>query len=234
MANEANNMCFLTKEVFPEYRSEPARFTTWFLRITVVLFGFWLVVFFCGMPVTFYIEGSIPGRKIALFSVCYYPVILWLIYRSMRYVLTIRKKAVAHIRINKDGIFYDKIDGSVTGIRYQDLGPSSDPRRTDDMFTWRHSGRTSVWVCVHGNEQAINFQTDAIHSYYARNTSELRNYFIYGVSIFRPDIRMSPDIKIYLSDVLNSTKSANYSGLITFGLIAVICLVILCIPFWTA
>ncbi|RQP16521.1 MAG: hypothetical protein EAS52_11595, partial [Parapedobacter sp.] len=119
-------MSVLTKDNFPEIKSEPNWFWTWCIRILFFpLFGL-LVLSFYITPFLFYIDGTIEGGQLFAFGIIYYPIVIWLGYIAVRYLKRIKSKAVRRITVNREGIFYEQIDGTVETLLYSQLEVSSD------------------------------------------------------------------------------------------------------------
>src|SRR5690606_23727209 len=196
-------MSVFTKDNFPEIKSEPNWFWTWCIRIVFFpLFGS-LVLCFYITPVLFYVDDMIEGGQLFAFGIIYYPIVIWLSYIAVRYLKHIKSKAARHITVNREGIFYDQIDGTVESLLYSQLEKSSDDFNIYDIFIGSNRvytgtttySQTFLKVFLKGNEQKVRFfHPDVAYSYYARNSRLLRSHFIQGVTLFRPDLRIAPHV----------------------------------------
>jgi len=196
-------MSVFTKDNFPEIKSEPSWFWTWCIRIVFFpLFGS-LVLLFYITPFLFYVDDTIEGGQLFAFGIIYYPIVIWLSYIAVRYLKRIKSKAVRHITVNREGIFYEQLNGTVESLLYSQLAKSSDDFNIYDVFigsnlvytgtsTYR---QTFLKVFLKGNEQKVRpFHGDVAYSYYAGNSRTLRSHFIQGVTLFRPDLRIAPNV----------------------------------------
>jgi|GEM_PF-342407 len=196
-------MSVFTKDNFPEIKSEPNWFWTWCIRIIFsFLFGL-LVLLFYITPFLFYIGGTIEGNRFFTFAIIYYPIVIWLSYIAVRYLKRIKSKAVRHITVNREGIFYEQLEGTVESLLYCQLEKSSDDFNIYDVFigsnlvytgtsTYR---QTFLKVFLKGNEQKVRpFHPDVAYSYYAGNSRTLRSHFIQSITLFRPDLRIAPNV----------------------------------------
>jgi len=199
----ATYMSVFTKDNFPEIKSEPNWFWTWCIRVVFFpLFGL-IVLLFYVLPSLFYIDGTIEGRQLFAFGIIYYPIVIWLSYIALRYLIRIKSKAVRHITVNREGIFYEQLDGTVESLLYSQLAKSSNDFNIYDVFigsnlvytgnsTYR---QTFLKVFLKGNEQKVRpFHPDVAYSYYAGNSRKLRSHFIQGITLFRPDLRIAPNV----------------------------------------
>src|SRR5690606_32602440 len=107
------------------------------------------------------------------------------------------------IGVNREGIFYDQMDGTVESLLYNQLEVSSDDMIAYDVFIGSnlvHTGTTTysqtfLKVFLKGNQQKVRFfHPDVVYSYYARNSRLLRSHFIQGITLFRPDLRIAPNV----------------------------------------
>lgn len=196
-------MSVFTKDNFPEIKSEPNWFWTWCIRIVFFpLFGS-LVLCFYITPVLFYVDDMIEGEQLFAFGIIYYPVVIWLGYIAVRYLKRIKSKAVRHITVNREGIFYERIDGTIESLLYSQLEKSSDDFTIYDVFIGSnlvYTGtstlrQTFLKVFLKGDEQEVRpFHPGVGYSYYAGNSRSLRGHFIQGVTLFRTDLRIAPNV----------------------------------------
>ncbi|SEH95768.1 hypothetical protein SAMN02927937_02379 [Paenimyroides aquimaris] len=196
-------MSVLTKDNFPEIKSEPNWFWTWCIRVVFFLLFGLIVLLFYALPFLFYIDGTIEGRQLFVFGIIYYPIVIWLSYIAVRYLIRIKSKAVRHITVNREGIFYEQLDGTVESLLYSQLAKSSNDFNIYDIFIGSNRvytgtttySQTFLKVFLKGNEQKVRFfHPDVAYSYYARNSRLLRSHFIQGVTLFRPDLRIAPHV----------------------------------------
>lgn len=196
-------MSVFTKDNFPEIKSEPNWFWTWCIRIMFFpLFGL-LVLFFYITPVLFYVDDTIEGGQFFAFGIIYYPIVIWLSYIAVRHLKRIKSRAVRHITVNREGIFYEQLDGTVESLLYSQLEVSSDDMIVYDIFidsNLVYTGNSMISqrflkVFLQGNEQEVRpFHPGVVYSYYAGNSRTLRSHFIQGITLFRPDLRIAPNV----------------------------------------
>lgn len=194
-------MTVFTKDNFPEIRSKPDWLRTWLIRVMFALVLGLLCISFYIVPILFYMDGTVKGSEIVTFSIFYYPIIIWLSYLGIKYMKGLRGNAIRHITINKNGVFYEKINGTTDSLLYKQLGRS--PRfvrydistKTIRRIAPYYFGPTVLIAYVDGEEKIINCSgTDAGYSYFAGNYRELRNHFIQGVKLFRTDLAIAPQV----------------------------------------
>ena len=186
----------ITKDNFPEIHSTPDRFRTWLIRgIFIIVFGP-LVLLLYTIPIAFYADGTVSGEGTIAFSVLYYPFMIWISVLVFRHIQRSRRDSPVHIRVNKEGIVYDKVNGSVEVLRYKDLDASYNRVIVFDVFAKKigRYGPTVLWVFYGGWERSVRFHTDVGYSYYPGNVRELRSHFIRGISLFRPDLRVASHV----------------------------------------
>src|SRR5690606_13352880 len=194
-------MSVLTNDNFPEIKFEPNWFWTWCIRVLFFpLFGLLVLCFYIA-PFAFYIDGTIEFGQLSAFGIIYYPIVIWLGYIAVRYLKRIKSKAVRHILVNREGIFYEQIDGTVESLLYSQLEKSSDDFNIYDVFISSnlvYTGTTTLRqtylkVFLKGKEQKVRpFHPDVAYSYYAGNSRTLRRHFIQGITLFRPNLRVAP------------------------------------------
>lgn len=187
-------MSVCTKDNFPEIRSAPNWFLTWCIRLLfLVLFGP-LTILIYTIPLAFYMDGTIAVGELSAFGIFYYPLLIWMSYLLVRYLKRIKGNAVKHVRVNRAGIFYECLNGSVVSLLYQQLESASNDA-VYDVFS-KAGGRyspTVLSVFMKGSERTVHFgRTDVAYSYYTGNIRLLRRHFIQGIVLFRPELRIAP------------------------------------------
>ncbi len=186
-------MRITNKDSFPEIRSEPDWLRTWMIRLVFVgIFGLLIGLFYV-TPLLFYVDGTLDAEEIIRFGIFYYPILIGISYLFLRYLKRIRGNAVRHITVNREGIFYEKLNGEVESLRYSQLERSNNGVVVD-VFpkTLYRYGPTELRVFVNGREQTVQFRnTDVGYSYYSGNSRTLRSLFIQGIKLFRPDLRIA-------------------------------------------
>lgn len=195
-------MSLFTKDNFPEIKSEPDWFITWVIRVAFLLLFGSLAILLYFIPIAFYIDGTIDGGELSSFGLIYYPIILGMTYLAVRYLKRIKGNAVRHITVNRHGVFYKKLNGMVESLQYSELEKSTGPDVYDVFIGSRliPTGetifrQTFLNVFLKGYEQKVQvFHLDVGYSYYARNSRLLRSTFIQGIVLFRPDLRIAPNI----------------------------------------
>lgn len=203
MLIEKAYMNVFSKDNFHEIKSEPNWLVTWCIRfVFFVLMGF-LVFCFYFLPVLFYMDGTIDGEQLFAFGMIYYPLLIGLTYFAVRFLKRRKKKSVRHIKVNREGIFYELLDGTEDSLQFTQLETSSNDSYAYDVFIGsklRYTGNTTVRqvflkVFINGKKRKVRaFHPDLGYSYYARNSRLLRSHFLRGIKLFRPDLRISPTV----------------------------------------
>lgn len=191
------------KDNFHEIKSEPNWLVTWCIRFVFFsLLGF-LVLSFYFLPVLFCMDGTIDREQLFAFGMFYYPLLIGLTYFVVRFLKRRKSKSVRHIKVNREGIFYELLDGTEEAVRFSQLGASSKGQFIYDVFIdskLTYTGNTFLRrvflkVFLNGKGHAVRaFHPDLGYSYYARNNRCLRSQFIRGIKLFRPDLRISPNV----------------------------------------
>src|SRR5690606_39944748 len=161
-----------------EIHSTPDWFRTWLIRgIFMIIFGVLILLLYVA-PILFYVDGTVSGERISIFSAFYYPFMIWMSYLVVRYFKRLRGNAVIHIRVNKEGIFYEKVNGCQEALRYEHLDASYNSVVVFDVFTQtvRRYGPTELRIFFNGQERSVAFHTDAVDSYYAGSVRALRSH----------------------------------------------------------
>src|SRR5690606_6367964 len=169
--------------------SEPDWLRTWLIRLVFVgLFGLLIGLFYV-TPLLFYVDGTFTSDEITRFAVIYYPILIWISFLILQYFKRIRRNAVRHITVNREGIFYEKLNGEVESLRYSQLERSNNGVVVD-VFpkTLYRYGPIELRAFVNRREQSVLVGTDAGYSYYSGNSRTLRNHFILGMQHLRPDL----------------------------------------------
>lgn len=161
---------------------------TWITRTfggLLLLVAFLLVL---GIPV-------LMSDNLTLFivvAILYYPALAFGLYRFFRYQKKIRKKVIRKIRVDNQGIHYERADGTTHQILYHDLEKYNLP----DVYDVSFSPRNKMYVLNvkhKGSSADVDFNgTDTGYSYYFGNLKALRRRYIQGIDHFRPDLRINP------------------------------------------
>ncbi|MDM1345872.1 hypothetical protein HX017_01880 [Myroides marinus] len=138
--------------------------------------------------------------------------ILLLTYGTYKLVQKIRedkKNAIQQITINHKGIHYHKLNGNIVSILYSELTKSDHPY-TEDIYAKtigiNESRRTVLKLFHKGIEKSVPFQhTNIFFTQLSINTRELRSHFIQGITLFRPDLKISQ--QVFTSFFINPTNS---------------------------
>ena len=183
----------VTKDNFPEIHSTPDRFRTWLIRGIFIVVFVPLILLLYTIPIAFYADGTVSGEGTIVFSTFYYPFMIWMSVLIFRHIKRSRGDSPVRIRVNKEGIVYEKVNGSVEVLRYKDLDASYNRVIVFDIFAKKMGryGPTVLRVFYDGLERSVRFHTDVGHSYYPGNVRELRSHFIRGITLFRPDLRVA-------------------------------------------
>lgn len=177
---------------FPELQSEPNWCATWVIRIILSCTSLLFLAAFFATPLLLYTEKEIDGIGATLFMGIYYPLLLWACIALFRHIQKNRKKFVKKITVNNKGIHFHKINGKTESVLYSQLKKSGD-RYTADVYgkKIRLYGERIFFVHLKHGKEAIYFNhTDA----FSGNTRDLRAHFLQGIHLFRPDLRISPEV----------------------------------------
>lgn len=206
--------------------SETWWFMTWITRTfggLLLLVAFLLVL---GLPV-------MMSDKLAIFSIVamvYYPALAFGLYRFFRYQKILRKKVIREIRVDNQGIHYERADGTIDQILYHDLEKYSLP----DVYDVSFSPRNKMYVLNvkhKGFSADVDFDgTDAGYCYYFGNLKALRRRYIQGIVRFRPDLRINPMIyEVYYinpADFTFDKKKYRTEFALTFAVMIIGCIVL--------
>lgn len=194
-------MSNFTKDNFHEIKSEPNWLATWCIRFLFFSLLGLIVLLFYFLPILFFIDHTIDGDQLFAFGLIYYPLLIVLTYFAIRFLKRRRRKSVRHITVNREGIFYEFLDGTEDSLPFTHLEPSPNDHIVYDVFidsklqfTGENTYRQAyLKVFLKGNEQKVRpFHPDLGYSYYARNSRLLRSHFIRGIALFRSDLRIDP------------------------------------------
>jgi len=189
----------INKNNFPEVKSEPQWILTWTVRILLIVLGASIILLIFLIPWLFYIDGSIDFTAFITFSVFYYPIIIWLMWRALRYLKRVRNNANRHITINNEGLIFEKLNGNFEHLKYIQLEKSSESKY-DVFVDVDRFFANGVWyrnvyltVFINGQKRRIHsFHPDMAYSYFTKNKRLMRSHFILGIALFRPDLQIDP------------------------------------------
>jgi len=233
-------MIVFTQDNFPEIKSEPNWIWTWCIRVVFFLLFGSIVLLFYITPVLFCIDGTIEGERLFAFGISYYPIVIWLSYVAIRYLKRLKSKAVRHITENSKGVFFEKINSAVEPLLYSQLEISSNDNIVYDVFIGSnliYTGNPNyrqifLNVFLKGNEQKVHFlHPDVAYSYYARNSRLLRSPFIQGITLFRPDLRIAPNVYSEFS-IHPQTFEFDKRGHLAAIVMGIIILIFICIEWY--
>lgn len=124
----------------------------------------------------------------------FYPLWAFALYRFIRYIKNKMAGAIRNIRIDEQGIHFDKKKGDIVQILYRQLGRSH--RSTQyDVYLVPVNKTWHLAVSVEGIETTLVFDgTDIGSVFYIKNGRALRAKFIEGIARFRPDLRIDPTV----------------------------------------
>ena len=230
-------MSVLTKDNFHEIKSEPNWLATWCIRFLFFSLLGLIVLLFYFLPILFFIDHTIDGDQLFAFGLIYYPLLIWLTYFAIRFLKRRRRKSVRHITVNREGIFYEMMDGTEDSLRYNKLEASSNNHIVYDVFIdskLQFTGEATyrqpyLMVFLKGKGHKVRvFHPDLGYSYYARNNRLLRSHFLRGIALFRPDLRIDPFIysEFSIHPVTSEFDKKNYRTGIILAIIFVILLFI--------
>lgn len=165
-------------------------FMTWLTRTLAVLLL--LVMFLVLLVLPVIICKNIT--LLVVVSVLYYPALGFGLYRFIIYQKTVRKKEVRRIVVDDKGVHYERKNGTIDRILYQDL----EKYNLADEYDLSLSPRNKIYVLkVKCNESVtyVDFDgVDAGYSCYIVNLKALRRKYIQGIVYFRPDLRINPSV----------------------------------------
>lgn len=200
-ADQTNILYIKTmKEAFPEMRSETYNpqyiagvrwsIVILFAAVAVVLLRFFIDALSDPSTDTasdmiflllFLIAGSLAG---------------WLVYEMMRN----QDEKISGLLINHQGIlFLNRNDEVLSAIKYYDLVKSDNPYTKDIFSESRASGKYSDFrknLYVHEKDENRNPQKKLINLDVIplKNRYDLIGHFLKGVHVFRPDLKINPEV----------------------------------------
>ncbi|TZF94295.1 hypothetical protein FW781_16975 [Chryseobacterium panacisoli] len=170
--------------------SKPWWFMTWLTRTLAVLLL--LVMFLVLLILPVIICKNI--MVLVVVSIVYYPALGFGLYRFILYQKTVRKREVKKIVVDDKGVHYERKNGTIDRILYQDL----EKYHLADEYDVNLSPRNKIYVLqVKHNDSVINVDFDGVdagYSSYIVNLRALRRKYIQGIVYFRPDLRINPCI----------------------------------------
>lgn len=192
---------------FPELMSATSTRYTIGIRIILILFFVLLLSLFYIIPFVLFIDSTTTLEAYILLFL----YILLLTYGTYKLVQKIRKDkkhATQQITINHKGIHYHKLNGNIESILYSELTKSNHPY-TEDIYAKtigiNESRRTVLKLFHQGIEKSILFQhTNIFFTRLSINTRDLRSHFIQGITLFRPDLKISQ--QVFTSFFINPTN----------------------------
>src|SRR5690625_1794876 len=151
----------INKDNFTTIQSESKWFLTWTVLLLLIILGAIIILPIILIPWLFYIDGSIDFTAFITFSVFYYPIIIWLTWRALRYLKRVRNNANRHITINKEGLIFEKLNGNFEHIKYSQLDKSSESKYDIfvdvDRFFANGVWYRNVYLTVFINGQNVEF-----------------------------------------------------------------------------
>lgn len=168
--------------------------SSWLMTVVTRSFGVLiLLAFFLGILIL----PAIICQNLTVFIVVaipYYPGLIYLLYRFLRYQKKIRKREVRKIVVDDKGVHYERADGSVDEVLYENL--------TEYYFSDEYDINVSpinkqymLKVNDRGNRIDVDFNgVDAGYRCYITNLRALRRRYIQGIAYFRPDLRINPRV----------------------------------------
>ncbi|MCP1298205.1 hypothetical protein NK356_03430 [Chryseobacterium sp. S0630] len=166
--------------------------TWWFMTLLTRTFGILLLL------VAFLIIVGLPvvmSDKLVIFvivAILYYPALAFGLYRFFLYQRRIRKRIVRKIEVDDKGVHYERADGTIDKILYNNLKKYSFSDEYDVSISPRH--KTYILkVNDNGSVAEVDFNgMDAGYRTYIGNLRALRRRYIQGIVHFRPDLRINP------------------------------------------
>ncbi|WP_431611902.1 hypothetical protein [Chryseobacterium sp. 'Rf worker isolate 10'] len=201
-------------------------FMTWLTRISGIILLLVAFVLILGLPIVLI-------NKVVLFtivSILYYPALAFGLYRFFLYQKRTRKRVVSKIEIDDKGIRYERANGTIDEILYNNLKKYSFSDEYDISISPKH--KTYI-LKVNENDSVVEVDFDGMdagYSSYIGNLKALRRRYIQGIVYFRPDLRINPLVyDVYYINPIDFTfdhKKFWTSLAETFAVLILFCLVL--------
>ncbi|MDM1396101.1 hypothetical protein HX049_02760 [Myroides odoratimimus] len=186
-----------TSDAFPELTTLTNPKLTLFVRIVFLLFiSFFLLLLYL---IPFALINEYTNNTGAYILIVLYTLLLT--YGVYKFITEYKKKSphfIQKIVVNELGIHYHKINGEIEHLLYKDLNKSKQPY-SKDIFTKtigvNVSSKTVLKVFYNHQERTVSFQnTDIFYTYLSTNSRELRQHFLQGVTLYRPDLKIADSV----------------------------------------
>ncbi|GAA4789672.1 hypothetical protein GCM10023231_17070 [Olivibacter ginsenosidimutans] len=141
-------------------------------------------------------NSDIVKKGTYLFLAIYYPLIMWSSFILIRLYAKRKRKAIKSIVVDRNGIHYQFVYGKFESILFEQLERSPEYDSTDiDWHPRSRHTREYLYGFIAGEQKIIDFQCAAAPFFYLmKNRRQLRAHFLQGVELFRPDLKISPDL----------------------------------------
>ncbi|AJA69185.1 hypothetical protein HX057_06315 [Myroides odoratimimus] len=186
-----------TSDTFPELVTLTNPKLTLLVRIVFLLFTTFLLVLLYLLPFAL-INDYTDSTEFYILIGIYTLLFTYGIYKFIKEYKKKNTTAIQKIIVNKLGIQYHKLNGEIEHLSYKDLNKSKQ-LYTKDIFTKTTgvniSSKTLLKVFYNQQERTISFQnTDIFYTYLSTNSRELRQHFLQGVTLYRPDLKIADSV----------------------------------------
>ncbi|MEC4053606.1 hypothetical protein VSP10_12495 [Myroides odoratimimus] len=186
-----------TSDTFPELVTLTNPKLTLLVRIVFLLFTTFLLVLLYLLPFAL-INDYTDSTEFYILIGIYTLLFTYGIYKFIKEYKKKNTTVIQKIIVNKLGIQYHKLNGEIEYLLYKDLNKSKQPY-SKDIFTKtigvNISSKTVLKVLYNQQERIVSFQnTDIFYTSISTNSRELRQHFLQGVTLYRPDLRIADSV----------------------------------------
>lgn len=218
------------KENFPTISSERNR------AVTIVVYGLFGLLYIAmlsiliGIPLSLQLEhNSLLSTGEILFNLIYFPLLLWGLWSLYKNYQRQKLQKVILISIDHYGLHYHRFDGTVQSILYKELERSTETYISDiDRKIGTKYSPGYIFGFKDSARIPIHFSTSENGlSYVPKNKNQLIAHFLQGVSLFCPQIKISP--VVYADYFINpATFEFNKKAqIITYFIILILFIIVL-------
>ncbi|WPO90341.1 hypothetical protein [Chryseobacterium sp. HR92] len=165
-------------------------FMTWLTRTLAVLLLLVMFLVLLALPVIICKNIVV----LVVVAILYYPALVFGLYRFILYQKTARKREVKRIVVDDKGVHYERKNGTIDSILYDDL----EKYHLENEYDVSLSPRNKIYVLkVKYNNSVTDVDFDGVdagYNSYIVNLKALQRRYIQGIVYFRPDLRISPSV----------------------------------------
>lgn len=180
--------------------STPNVKVTWLLRLTFFPIILIIPILIFILPALLVHENSFYFNSQAgevIFLLVTYSILIYLSWLIFKFLKKASQKSTIKIEVNDKGIHYFHLNGETSAILYKNLVSSGNPYSGDIYSKSRY--KAPVVLCVNlkdplskmASERIVTFDTDIAYNQYVGNKRALIGHFIKGITLFRPDLKVS-------------------------------------------